>query len=96
MSMPSDCARLCDSDEHRAELHQPPEMPTANRFTLTPDGEPGINYLCGGYKSFFTHAGGRMHHGQPFCEKGATPTRFADVIMNTNRNEPCRAEMDAK
>ena len=35
-----------------------------NRFLMTPDGEPGMNYLCAGYKRFFTHC-------QPFVSEVA-------------------------
>jgi uncharacterized protein len=35
-----------------------------NRFTRSPDGEPGLNYLCAGYKRFFTHC-------QPFVSEVA-------------------------
>jgi uncharacterized protein len=39
-----------------------------NRFLRTPDGEPGLNYLCVGYKHFFTHC-------QPFVSEVAAHWR---------------------
>jgi uncharacterized protein len=43
-----------------------------NRFAITPDGEPGLNYLCPSYKRYFTHIAKYMNamaklisHGQP-------------------------------
>ena len=39
-----------------------------NRFIRTPDGEAGLNYLCTGYKRFFTHC-------QPFVQEVAAQWR---------------------
>jgi uncharacterized protein len=43
--------RYCQQCEVRFACHG--ECPK-HRFTDTPDGEPGLNYLCAGYKTFFT------------------------------------------
>lgn len=45
--------RYCQTCEVRFACHG--ECPK-NRFMTTPDGEPGLNYLCAAYKQFFTHA----------------------------------------
>lgn len=39
-----------------------------NRFINSPDGEPGLNYLCSGYKHFFNHC-------KPFVEAIGTEWR---------------------
>ncbi|MEE4261827.1 MAG: anaerobic sulfatase maturase [Desulfobacteraceae bacterium] len=67
-----------------------------NRFIQTPDGEPGLNYLCAGYKPFFNHC-------RPFLEELAnlwrrqsiepqTPAAETAKVRSgpkTGRNDPC-------
>ena len=48
-----------------------------NRFILTPDGEPGLNYLCAGYKHFFRHIEAPMKVMAKLIREG----RYADEIM---------------
>ena len=63
----------------------------------TPDGEPGLNYLCAGYKAFFNHIDHPMRLMADLLKQG----RFADEVMGqlwqeearrfagSARNEPC-------
>lgn len=44
-------SRVCGACDVRAMCNG--ECPK-NRFASAPDGEPGLNYLCAGYKKFFT------------------------------------------
>lgn len=48
-----------------------------NRFIETPDGEPGLNYLCAGYRAFFTHIDPSMKTMAGLLRNG----RYADEIM---------------
>lgn len=48
-----------------------------NRFVETPDRESGLNYLCAGYRAFFTHIDGPMQKMAELVSKG----RYADEIM---------------
>jgi uncharacterized protein len=71
-----------------------------NRFLTAPDGEPGLNYLCAGYQSFFTHAdrslkilAGLIRRGLPaskimelLAQEEAPPAR---TFGKAGRNAPC-------
>jgi uncharacterized protein len=48
-----------------------------NRFIETPGGEPGLNYLCAGYKEFFNHIDPSMRVMAGLIRQG----RYADEIM---------------
>jgi uncharacterized protein len=48
-----------------------------NRFIDTPDGEPGLNYLCAGYMAFFKHVDRPMRMMADLLRQG----RYADEVM---------------
>ena len=49
-----------------------------HRFLTTPDGEPGLNYLCAGYKHYF-------HHIDPFMQFMARELRAGRAPANIMR-----------
>lgn len=53
-----------------------------NRIIITPDGEPGLNWLCAGLKAFFAHTQKPMQEMATLLKQG----RFADEIMNRQKN----------
>ena len=71
-----------------------------NRFLTTPAGEPGLNYLCAGYKAFFQHLDRPLtiltkllRQGQPAAQVmevlKAEDARPAPMMGKIGRNDPC-------
>jgi uncharacterized protein len=58
-----------------------------DRFALAPGGEPGLNYLCAGYKMFFTHIDPCMRAMAAAIQSG----RPASDVMIRLRREQRRA-----
>ena len=71
-----------------------------DRFITTPAGEPGLNYLCAGYKRFFHHINQPMQLMAQLLRQNRAPselTRFyaakdqewQALLAKTARNDPC-------
>ncbi|MBI2818053.1 MAG: anaerobic sulfatase maturase [Acidobacteria bacterium] len=68
-----------------------------DRFINTPDGEAGLNYLCAGYKKFFTHSRPYLAQLARFWQLGQSLdglmelVRAGDAVASTQagRNDPC-------
>ncbi len=64
-----------------------------DRFLTTPDGEPGLNYLCAGYKRFFTHVDGPMRAMARLLAEQRAPSEisaaYATQDARRGRNDPC-------
>jgi uncharacterized protein len=68
-----------------------------NRFTRTPDGEDGLNYLCAGYKAFFNHIDGPMRIMSDLLRQNRAPAELKSILAedeaarfsDVGRNDPC-------
>ena len=70
-----------------------------HRFTLTPEGEEGLNYLCAGYKTFFHHIAPGMEFMAQELREGRAPANVMNWMRRRDaqlgakhrpgRNEPC-------
>jgi uncharacterized protein len=71
-----------------------------DRFIETPDGEPGLNYLCSGYRAFFNHIDRPMRLMAAELRAGRPPANIMHMLAQeeamlqrqfatTGRNEPC-------
>lgn len=71
-----------------------------DRIILTPDGEPGLNYLCAGYRHFFNHIAEPMRFMAAELHAGRAPANvmfymkqhdqaLAAQFARAGRNDPC-------
>ena len=64
-----------------------------DRFISTPDGEPGLNYLCAGYKRFFHHVDRPMRIMGELLRQGRAPSELMQLYAAEDaargRNDPC-------
>ena len=71
-----------------------------DRFTTTPDGEPGLHYLCPSYKAFFRHIEPTMRAMCDLLAADRAPVEVMDRVRaqdtGRGRNDPCPCGSGAK
>jgi uncharacterized protein len=61
-----------------------------NRFTTTPDGEPGLNYLCEGMKHFFHHIDYPMKIMAGLIRRGYPAAQVMEILTQEQANWDAR------
>ena len=82
--------RYCRECDVRFACHG--ECPK-NRFILTPDGDPGLNYLCAGFKAFFHHVDFPMKIMAGLIRRNREAREVMQILdqafKGVERNAPC-------
>jgi uncharacterized protein len=68
-----------------------------DRFALAENGEPGLNYLCSGFRQFFAHAEQPLKQVMQLRKSGLTPKAIMTELRaeslarwrGVGRNDPC-------
>jgi uncharacterized protein len=58
-----------------------------HRFIRTPDGDWGLNYLCAGYKKFFTHVDPYMRVMTQLLHAGRAPAEIRQMLARRDAEE---------
>jgi uncharacterized protein len=61
-----------------------------DRFIRTLDGEPGLNYLCAGFKQFFTHCRPMFEKLVPLWKAGAASEQLMAAARGEGRATPAQ------
>ena len=68
-----------------------------DRFAMSEDGEPGLSYLCEGFRTFFSHADDRLRRMAELGRSGLGPKEITARLhaddterwRGVGRNDPC-------
>ena len=58
-----------------------------NRFSETPDGEAGLNYLCPSYRAFFNHIDRPMQIMAGLLRQNRAPAEIVNILSEEERRE---------
>jgi len=61
-----------------------------DRIRRTPQGEPGLNYLCEGYQRFFCHTGQAMRYMAEELRNQRPPAGLMKVLRDADGAQPGR------
>ncbi len=57
-----------------------------DRFVRTPEGDPGLNYLCPGFKVFFHHVRPAMETMSDLLRQGRAPSEIVGLVAAADRD----------